>query len=293
MLDGLLSWSGDFLTLTSAQDRLVDRFKELEHGLAAARQLLAQWGGVGKEQDQPDANARATVDIALAAKHLDAELRNIRTVMALAPMYNHLVVRADSDIKSYEDLVGKRVSPGKKGFTTAATFLAILKAMGSSEDQIEAAGGSVHWLDYSDAAQNMRDGLLDAVFSTSALPHSTYVELSTAFDIRMIPLSGELADKFIANNPGWAKGAIPGGRYPGVDEAVPTTVSYMGIATSKNVPDDVVYDFTKAVFEHRQKLADGYPAYRDIEPATFTNESLNGLPMHPAAEKFWKEQGLM
>ncbi|MEQ8710309.1 MAG: TAXI family TRAP transporter solute-binding subunit [Rhodospirillales bacterium] len=223
----------------------------------------------------------------------DKKYDGVRTVMALAPMYNHLVVRADSDIKSYEDLAGKRISPGKKGFTTAATFQAILKAMGSSEEKIEEAGGSVHWLDYSDAAQNMRDGLLDAVFSTSALPHSTYVELSTAFDIRIVPLSGDLAEKFIADNPGWAKGAIPGGRYPGVDDAVPTTVSYMGIATGKDVPDDVVYDFAKAVFEHRQKLADGYPAYRDIEPKTFVNESLNGLPMHPAAEKFWKEQGLM
>lgn len=223
----------------------------------------------------------------------DKKYDGVRTVMALAPMYNHLVVRADSDIKSYEDLAGKRISPGKKGFTTAATFQAILKAMGSSEEKIEDAGGSVHWLDYSDAAQNMRDGLLDAVFSTSALPHSTYVELSTAFDIRIVPLSGDLAAKFIADNPGWAKGAIPGGRYPGVDDAVPTTVSYMGIATGKDVLDDVVYDFAKAVFEHRQKLADGYPAYRDIEPKTFVNESLNGLPMHPAAEKFWKEQGLM
>ena len=217
----------------------------------------------------------------------------VRTVMALAPMYNHLVVRADSGIRRYEDLIGKRISPGKKGFSTAANFLKVLSAMGSSVAKIEDAGGSVHFLDYSDAGQNMRDGLLDAMFVTGVIPFAMYLELSSALDIQLVAMSDDLMAKYVAQNPGWSKGAIPGGSYANMPDPIATTVSFMGIATHSDVPDDVVYTFTKAVFEHRQKLIEGYPAYRSLVPDTFVNESLKGLPMHPGAEKFWKEKGMM
>lgn len=216
----------------------------------------------------------------------------LRTVMALAPMYNQLVVRTDSGISSFEDLAGKRVSPGKKGFATAANFDKTMAAMESSVKALEDSGGSVSYLDYADAGQNMRDGLLDAVFVTGVIPFGLYNELSATLDIKFVPMSDKLMSSYVAKNQGWSKGGIPAGSYDN-DAEIPTVVTFMGLASHTAVPDDIVYNVTKAVFEQKQKLADGYPAYRGLGPKVFINDSLNGLPMHPGAEKFWKEKGLM
>ena len=134
---------------------------------------------------------------------------------------------------------------------------------------------------------------IDAMFVTGVIPFAMYLELSSALDIQLVAMSDDLMAKYVAKNPGWSKGAIPGGSYANMPDPIATTVSFMGIATHSDVPDDVVYTFTKAVFEHRQNLVEGYPAYRSLVPDTFVNESLKGLPMHPGAEKFWKEKGMM
>jgi len=221
------------------------------------------------------------------------KMGNLRAVMALAPMHMHLIVRDSSDIRSYKDLEGKRVCPGKKGFTGAATFLALIKEYGMSPESIKAKGGNVLWLDYSDSAQSMRDRLLDAIFSTSSIPHAPYTELASAFKIRFVPISDAVVKSFPKNNPGWAPGEIPAGSYPGVDKPVRTLVDSMGIATRADLSEDLVYKFTKAVYEKRQKLIEGYPAYRKFGPDVVVTEGLKSLPIHPGAARYWKEIGLL
>ena len=221
------------------------------------------------------------------------KLGKLRAVMALAPITFHVLVRDDSDIKSIKDLEGKRISPGKKGFTTGETFLALLPEYGLSAESIKKKGGKLLWLDYSDATQMMRDGLVDSLVNAASIPHTNYIELSTAFKLRFIPIESDVIARFSKMNPGWAKGAIPGGIYPGVDKPVQTLVDSMGIATRADMPDAIVYKFTKAVYENRKKLIEGYPAYAGIGPEAVINDSLKALPIHPGAAKYWKEIGLL
>ena len=218
----------------------------------------------------------------------------LRGVMALAPMYAHLVVRDDSEIRSFSDLNGRVVSPGLRAFSGAQTFLGLLAAHGMSVESIEAAGGSVQWLDYADGTQNMRDGLVDALFSTSAIPHSSYNELAASFPIRIVPIGDDIRASFGQSYPGWGPAMIPAGVYGGVDEPVATIADTMGLATSADVSDDVVYEFTKTVWENRQRLIEGYPAYRNLDAETALSSGfLDGVPLHPGARRYWVEIGLL
>ena len=220
-------------------------------------------------------------------------LNKVRAIMGLSPMYVHLVVRADGPIKTYGDIASRKISPGKRGFTGAETFLQLIREHGMSVESIESKGGRVLWLDYADATENMRDGLVDGLFSTSAVPHSSYTELASAFPIRIVPVERKIMEGFAKKTPGWDVGTIPPNSYPGQIEAVPTLVDAMGLATHADLADEDAYQFTKLVWEHRKRLIDGYPAYKDLTAEVALNQAVKSLPMHPGATRYWAEAGLL
>lgn len=219
----------------------------------------------------------------------EKEHKKIRAVMNLIPSYAHIVVPANSDIHAVEDLIGKTVSPGKQGFGGAAAFKSVMDEYG-----IALSDMNVKYLDYSDATQLMRDGQIDALFSTSGLGHSPYKELGSTVGIRLVPISAKHIESFIQDHPGWEKGRIPGGVYPGIEGATPTLKLWAGLATTADTSEELVYNFTKAVYENRKKLAEAYPAYKATGPDSAVRPSLRkAVPLHPGARKYWRETGLL
>ena len=85
---------------------------------------------------------------------------------------------------------------------------------------------------------------------------------------------------------------IPAGTYEGVDEDVRTVGTVGSIFCTADLPEDVVYDFLKTIYEN-------WDALKAINPTAFgdldVNDWLNGAtaPIHPGAEKFYKEMGVM
>ena len=119
------------------------------------------------------------------------------------------------------------------------------------------------------------------------------MEFSLIFPIRMIPQDVLKIESLAEKIPGWVPVEYPGGRYKGQDESVTVAAGLCGIAASKDLPDDIVYNITKALYDFRQEIADGYPCY------TYMVENdknlLKGIPipLHPGAERFWREKGLI
>lgn len=109
----------------------------------------------------------------------------------------------------------------------------------------------------------------------------------------MIPQDVLKIESLAEKIPGWVPVEYPGGRYKGQDESVTVAAGLCGIAASKDLPDDIVYNITKALYDFRQEIADGYPCY------TYMVENdknlLKGIPipLHPGAERFWREKGLI
>ncbi|WP_202319978.1 TAXI family TRAP transporter solute-binding subunit [Archaeoglobus neptunius] len=223
--------------------------------------------------------------------NFDKPYKNIRTIAAVYPSPLQVAVLADSDIHSYSDLLGKRVSPGKVGFTGKYTFEKVLEVYGISLDDIEKAGGKITYAGYRDQVDLMKDGHLDAIVQQTVVPSSTLLDLSTLKPIRLLSIDQDKLEEFLKRNPAYSAYEIPANVYNGQTEPVQSVGLWNIWVCRADLPEDVVYKITKILWDNQEKFYELHQAYRDNMKL---ENALKGLtvPLHPGAYKFYKEKGL-
>lgn len=213
-------------------------------------------------------------------------VENLRLIANLYPESIHLVARKDAGIASVADLKGKKVSLDEPGSGTLVDAKIILGAFGLSESDI-----SPEYLKPDQAADRMRDGAMDAFFFVGGYPAGAIAELSSQHDVVIVPITGPEVDKLREQYTFFATDSFPAGTYKGQDAEVPTISVGAQMVTSADLPDDLIYAITQALFnETTQKLfANGHAKGKYI---TLDNAVQGaGIPFHPGAEKFYKEAG--
>ena len=105
-----------------------------------------------------------------------------------------------------------------------------------------------------------------------------------------MPLTGETIDKLVADNPYYAQATIPGGLYNSNPDDTQTFGVLATLVTSANVPEESVYQLTKAVFENFDEFKSLHPAFANLDPQKMVTDGLSA-PLHPGAEKYYKEKG--
>lgn len=215
-------------------------------------------------------------------------VEKLRAIASLYPETIHLVASADSGIDSVDDLAGKRVSLDEPGSGTLVDARIILDAYGLSEDDIEAS-----YLKPDQAAERMRDGAMDAFFFVGGFPAGAIAELASQDDITLVPITGEPAQGILDEYTFFAENTVPGGTYEGVDEDVQTISVGAQWVTSADQPEELIYEITKALWnENTRKLLDaGHQKGAQITAETALDGI--GIPLHPGAERFYREQGLI
>ena len=218
----------------------------------------------------------------------DAAFPDIRAVMSVHPEPFTLVVRADSGIDSFEGLAGKRVNVGNPGSGQRATMEVVMDAFGMSMDDFALA------TEYkgSEMAKQICDGNIDAMIYTIGHPAAAIKEASTTCDVKLVSVTGEPIDKLVADNPFYRVATIPGGMYAGTDTDTTTFGVGATFVTSASVPEEVVYVVAKAVMENIEDFKGLHPAFANLDPAQMVKDGLSA-PLHPGAEKAYKELGLL
>lgn len=218
----------------------------------------------------------------------EEKIDNVSTIATLYPNVFHIVVRKDSDIHSVEDLKGKKVSPGIKGYSGELAFIDILDAVGMSYDDL----GGIEYIGTADGADLMRDGHIDAIVGMVSAPVSTFQELDTTLGIRLIPLSDEVVGKLHEKNEGYLEYTIAGGTYSKVTEDIKTVAGYTVLLASDDLMDeDTVYKLTKMMVEEKETWKALSPIMNDFD-AEYSVENNVGK-LHPGAEKYYKEVGAL
>jgi len=217
--------------------------------------------------------------------------RRYEDVLAVAYLYGapaQLIVRRDSGIKSARDLVGKKVGVGNAGSGAFANCELFFTHLGIWDEVERNAMG------YNDAAAAFGNRQLDAFWLFTAFPSGAVIMAAQTNDIDLVDLAADAdATGFFDAYPYFSKLSVPAGTYRGVDHATPSFQDSALWVAGADVPDHVVYDLLSKVY------TDAGLEYMRRQKETFKELGIaNGVkgivtPLHPGAERFWAEQGLL
>ncbi|MCW8842713.1 MAG: TAXI family TRAP transporter solute-binding subunit, partial [Rhodobacteraceae bacterium] len=221
------------------------------------------------------------------SKFADNPFPDIRAVFSVHPEPFTLLVRSDSGIENFEGLKGKRVNVGNPGSGQRATMEVVMDAFGVGMDDFALA------TEYkgSEMAKQLCDGNIDAMIYTIGHPAAAIKEATTTCDVTLVDVVGEPIEKLVADNPYYRVATIPAGMYAGNDRDTTTFGVGATFVTSAKVSDDVVYVVAKSVMENIDDFRNLHPAFKHLDPKQMVNDGLSA-PLHPGAEKAYKELGL-
>lgn len=233
-------------------------------------------------------NAPNILEAEQGIEPFEEPIDNVSILATLYPNVFHIAVRADSNIYTVEDLKGKKVSPGIKGYSAELAFLEILKAANLSYDDL----GGIEYIGTADAGDLLRDGHIDAIANLLAAPVSTYQELDTTLGIRLIPLDDQIISEVRKTNEGYLEYTIKGGTYKNVTEDTTTIAAYTTLMASNDLIDEETgYQLTKMMFDYAESWKTISSVMNEFSPE-FSIKN-NAGKLHPGAEKFYKEIGIL
>ena len=212
-------------------------------------------------------------------------LKKLRGIAAIYPNYIQIVARGDAGIKTLTDLKGKNVSVGAPKSGTELNARAIFKAAGMTYKDF----AKVEYLPFGESVELMKNRQLDATLQSAGLGVSSLRDLATSVDIVVVTIPADVIKK--TNDPAYLPAMIPANTYRGQTSDVPTAAVQNFLVTHEGVSNDTVYAMTKALWTNLDQLVASHSAAKAID----IKGAVKGMPipLHPGAEKYYKEVGAL
>jgi len=216
----------------------------------------------------------------------DGALTNLRALGALYPETVQLVVRADSGVTKFTDLKGKSISSGSPGSGQWQLLGDLLEVHGMKREDVKEDFSS-----FAQSVDKIKDGNLVASLITAGVPTASVVDLANATAIRIVPLVGPEIDELKKRQPYYASVTLEANTYKGQSEPVETLAVMAIWATHAAVPEEIAYAVTKAAYENTETLAKVHVQSKNIRLETALRSV--SIPLHPGAERYFREKGLL
>ena len=214
-----------------------------------------------------------------------APLKKLRAIAGTYPNYIQIVANAESGIKTLDDLKGKRISVGAPKSGTELNARAIFAAAGLTYEDM----GKVEFLPYAESVELIKNRQLDATLQSSGLGMAAIRDLASTMKIDFVAIPAEVTAKI--GNAAYQAATIPAGTYDGQDADVPTVAITNILVSHEGVSDEVAYQMTKLMFDNLERLGNAHSAAKDIKLETAAKNL--PIPLHPGAERFYKEAGAL
>ena len=223
-----------------------------------------------------------------SSKFKDKAFKGLRAVFSVHPEPYHIIVAGNSGIKSWNDLKGKRFNIGNPGSGQRGTTEVLMESYGTKKSDFKLATE----LTSTEQSKALCDGKIDAYGYTVGVPNAGVSVATDGCGAKIINLKTGVEKKLVDGNPFYAFATIPKGTYKTTDSDVTTFGVMATFVTSTDVPEDVVYEVTRAVFENIDDFRTLHPAFKNLDPKKMIMDALSA-PLHPGAKKYYKEKGWM
>ena len=210
----------------------------------------------------------------------------LRSVFSLHVEAFTVVARADSGIRRFADLKGRRVNVGNPGSGQRGTMDVILRAIGWTMGDFARASE----LSADDQSRALCDSKIDAMVFVVGHPSGSVKEATALCASRLVNVESEAVDRLLRERSFYRKTKIPGGMYAGTPHDVSTFGVLATLVTSSRVPEEVVYQLVKSVFGDFAGFKRQHPAFKDLRAADMIKAGLTA-PLHPGAARYYKERG--
>jgi TRAP transporter TAXI family solute receptor len=219
---------------------------------------------------------------------MQSDVRTDGNVHAVASLFYdayQLVVPADSAIESPADLHGRTVAIGPRGSGHFESFWFLVEHYGLDPDELLALPMSASAANFA-----MRRGQVDAIFRVHAVGNTSIRALTDDFPVRLVPI--QQAEALAIRHPAVSRGAIARGSYAGhpplPPSDLPTALVERFLVARAGLPDSVVLDVTRTLFEKRSRLISenslaGYIAAPDVDGRL-------ALPIHEGARRYYDRE---
>ncbi|ADU65913.1 TRAP transporter solute receptor, TAXI family [Desulfurispirillum indicum S5] len=214
--------------------------------------------------------------------------KNLRALFSIHPEAFTVIARKDANATKFADLRGKRVSIGDPGSGQRASMDLLLETLGWDHSVFSAT------FDLKAAEQSIAlcNNQIDAMVYFVGHPNGSIQEATTTCDSVIVEVAGEAVEKMIAERPYYRTATIPGGMYRGNPNDVQTFGVGALLVASTNVPENVVYQMVKSLFEGLDQFKRLHPALEHLDKESMVSDAI-AIPLHPGAEKYFREVGLI
>jgi len=198
----------------------------------------------------------------------------------------NIIVTKKSNINSISELKGKKIATGARGTGTTEAVFRVLEVYGISQDEIT-------WshLPASEQAIALKDGVVDAIMMTMGPPNAAYADLAMSQPVKWLAVDDDKLKAVVKQSPFYSSGKLDAGMYPGQDKDIKTLTFRVHFVARADLDQEIVYKIVKIIFEHLDEIGKYHAVAKKISLET----ALDGLskPMHPGAEKYFREVGLI
>ncbi|WP_028865589.1 TAXI family TRAP transporter solute-binding subunit [Psychromonas aquimarina] len=237
--------------------------------------------GVAQSDQQYDAyNGKGA--FAKAGKYED-----LRSVFSIYTEAFTVVARKDANIKTFDDLKGKRVNIGEPGSGQRATMEVLMDAKGWESSDFRLTSE----LKAAEQAQALCDNKIDVMVYFVGHPNGAIKEATTSCETNIVSVDDTTVKKLIEDTPYYVSYDVPGGMYRGNEQTVTTLGAKATVVASAKTSNETIYQAVKAVFDNFDTFRRLHPGFADIEKSDMLDG--NTAPMHPGAAKYFKESGLL
>jgi TRAP transporter TAXI family solute receptor len=217
-------------------------------------------------------------------KGFPGKLDKLRAIGTIYPNYIQIVASEESGIRTIAELRGKRVSVGAPKSGTEINARAVFAAAGLSYDDMK-----VQYLPFGESVELIKNRQLDATLQSGGLGVASIRDLASSVAITMVAVPPEVVAKI--GDPSFVPAVIPANTYAGQTADVATPAINNILVTRSDLPAELVYTLTKAMFENLDELVAAHAAGK----AVTLEKGPKGLPipLHPGAERYYQEKGVL
>ncbi|MFZ5943728.1 MAG: TAXI family TRAP transporter solute-binding subunit [Bacillota bacterium] len=218
----------------------------------------------------------------------DRSYDGVRILTSLYANYNQVVVRKGTGFNTIKDIKGKTFAVGAPGSTMEV----------ETKNHVEQAGlkypddFKAQFVGPTEALDLMRNKQIDGFMMMAGIPTAAVSEALSTADGMIASIDEDIIAGLKAKYPWYIRAVIPAGTYDGQDKEVVTTAIQIMLVCDESVPDDVAYDLVKVMWENLDTIKATNKVVKNMDINNAVKDTA-GIPLHPGAEKYYKEKGVL